>query len=491
MTNLTGMFEQLNNTIKETPLAAKGPGTPPGMPYNPMDNVNPMMQQFAQGVGNMAGFDPAANRTSAQNMTISNTEASSAMESEDPQMLIQAASLMMKQGRTAEAQQLTQRADEIKALAKTEATEAIEAAEEAATKAKEMKTLENTILTARARKQYKWAEDLANGTATVADYMKFVIEERTAVGTERRKASADALKPSVRFDFEFKDGVWYKIDKTGVLSPEATSKVPAEALDWQELTDADDNLIGTYAIDGNGKVTKRDLEGNPIKPSDPGGPRNEAEQLSFASAADYQTRMLQKIDEALTLWDSGWSFGFGEGGLAASQWATGGLWGDAKEINSILGFIKANLTFDKLVEIKAQGSTLGQITEKEFEALGASLQNLNPESQEFGRALKEYGDLVKRQQKATTTGHPEEMVDWSNPYSASAVGGNVRIDPATLRIEVKLDDDSDWYVTTQHPAPGSQLAMEAEQIAAGRVETVTPEVANRSMGYFNKTGPGR
>ena len=47
MTNLTGMFEQLNNTIKETPLAAKGPGTPPGMPYNPMDNVNPMMQQFA------------------------------------------------------------------------------------------------------------------------------------------------------------------------------------------------------------------------------------------------------------------------------------------------------------------------------------------------------------------------------------------------------------------------------------------------------------
>ena len=104
MTNLTGMFQQLNNTIKETPLASRGPGTPAGMPYNPMDNVNPMMQQFAQGVGNMAGFDPEANRTSAQNMTISNTEASSAMESEDPQMLLQAASLMMKQGRTVEAQ---------------------------------------------------------------------------------------------------------------------------------------------------------------------------------------------------------------------------------------------------------------------------------------------------------------------------------------------------------------------------------------------------
>ena len=269
-----------------------------------------------------------------------------------------------------------------------------------------------------------------------------------------------------------------------MLPPEATSKVPAEELDWQELTDADDAIIGTYAIDANGNLTKKDLEGNLIKASDPGGPRNEAEQLSFASAADYQTRMLQKIDEALTLWDSGWSMGFGEGGKAASQWATGNLWGDAKEINSILGFIKANLTFDKLVEIKAQGSTLGQITEKEFEALGASLQNLNPESQEFGRALKEYAALVKRQQTATHTGRPEEMVNWSSPYAANAVGGSIRVDPETLRIEVKTSPNADWYLTTQTPAPGSDLAAEAAPMGA-KVPPATQEVQDRATIYFN------
>ena len=194
MTNLTGMFQQLNDTIKETPLASRGPGTPAGMPYNPMDNVNPMMQQFAQGVGNMAGFDPAANRTSAQNMTISNAEAGSAMESQDPQMLLKAASLMMQQGRISEAQQLTKRAEEIKSLRKLRAEEDALAAEEAAIKAKEMKTLQNTILAAKNAKHPKWALDLENGTATVADYMKFVTGKRTNDYEEKSKRQTNLLK---------------------------------------------------------------------------------------------------------------------------------------------------------------------------------------------------------------------------------------------------------------------------------------------------------
>ena len=190
MTNLTGMFEQLNNTIKETPLASRGPGTPAGMPYNPMDNVNPMMQQFAQGVGNMAGFDPAANRTSAQNMTISNKQGGEATASGDPEALLEAAKLYMSQGRTAEAQAMVERAEAIKAqraaaqLAIDEKAEttAKEASEEAERVARNKRAYD----VAYKAQDFKWASWLKTGDVDAADYYK----EKAKQQTNRKQADA-------------------------------------------------------------------------------------------------------------------------------------------------------------------------------------------------------------------------------------------------------------------------------------------------------------
>ena len=195
MSNLAGMFQQLNNTIKETPLAAKGPGTPAGMPYNPMDNINPMMQQMAQGMGNMAGGDPEANMTSGQKMTMSNENAAAAMQSEDPEMLRQAASLMMKQGRTQEAQQLIQRADQIK---KTKIDAGMAMLDEGAAdiemgvaKAKDAQSKEKAKQVASSNGHDKWVKMLASGNVSAEKYYTWLADQEGKIADDKREFEAE------------------------------------------------------------------------------------------------------------------------------------------------------------------------------------------------------------------------------------------------------------------------------------------------------------
>ena len=197
MSDLTGMFSALNESINANPLAAKGPGTPEGMPYNPMDNINPLMASVAQGVGNVVGTDPALNQTSGQKMTESNAAGASAMQTGDPAGLMAAAQLMFKQGRPKEAQALVERADAIKAqrssadLLLTEERERLEANERAADVAKEAGHLE-------------WEKRLRTGDLDAQKYYEAMAEneaellKQNAIGAnkviEEKPMSAGMLK---------------------------------------------------------------------------------------------------------------------------------------------------------------------------------------------------------------------------------------------------------------------------------------------------------
>ena len=197
MSDLTGMFSALNESINANPLAAKGPGTPEGMPYNPMDNINPLMASVAQGVGNVVGTDPALNQTSGQKMTESNAAGASAMQTGDPAGLMAAAQLMFKQGRPKEAQALVERADAIKAQTSATALSAKEEGDRVAENARAAVVAEEAGHT-------EWAKRLRTGDLPAQDYYAAMAEneaellKQNAIGRNKgdTQVSAGVLKVS-------------------------------------------------------------------------------------------------------------------------------------------------------------------------------------------------------------------------------------------------------------------------------------------------------
>lgn len=164
--NLPSMFGQLNQAISNSPILDQDNQGVRGMPSSPMDNMNPLLRQFSQGLGKAMGDTKGDYTTSQDKMKLSNSQAASAVTSQDPKMLREAAGLMIKQGRIREGQELMQRADSItnSNVALLEEGQADIDDQAARTQAIKIATDEEDDL---------WVRYLRTGDRTAAEYYKW------------------------------------------------------------------------------------------------------------------------------------------------------------------------------------------------------------------------------------------------------------------------------------------------------------------------------
>ena len=104
--------------------------------------------------------------------------------------------------------------------------------------------------------------------------------------------------------------------------------------------------------------------------------------------------------------------------------------------------IKANVGFDALTDLKAQGGNLGQIAIMELQALQGSLQSLDPMSPNIEKNLKELEDYYDRAMRLEAGEDPLKVIDWSRdqykPFVVSGPNGDfARIDGKYFPIELK------------------------------------------------------
>ncbi len=164
--NLPSMFGQLNQAINNSPILDRDNQGVRGMPSSPMDNMNPLLRQFSQGLGKAMGDTKGDYTTSQDKMKLSNSQAASAVTSQDPRMLREAAGLMIKQGRIREGQELMQRADSI-----TNSNVAL--LEEGQADIDKQAARTQAIKIARDEKDDLWVRYLQTGDRTAAEYYKW------------------------------------------------------------------------------------------------------------------------------------------------------------------------------------------------------------------------------------------------------------------------------------------------------------------------------
>ncbi len=164
--NLPSMFGQLNQAINNSPILDQDNQGVRGMPSSPMDNMNPLMRQFSQGLGKAMGDTKGDYTTSQDKMRLSNSQAASAVTSQDPRMLREAAGLMIKQGRTREGQELMERADSI-----TNSNVAV--LEEGQADIDDQAARTQAIEIAKDEKDDLWVRYLQTGDRTAAEYYKW------------------------------------------------------------------------------------------------------------------------------------------------------------------------------------------------------------------------------------------------------------------------------------------------------------------------------
>ena len=176
--NLPSMFGQLNQAINNSPILDRDNQGVRGMPSSPMDNMNPLLRQFSQGLGKAMGDTKGDYTTSQDKMRLSNSQAASAVTSQDPRMLREAAGLMIKQGRIREGQELMQRADSI-----TNSNVAL--LEDGQADIDEQFARTQAIEIAKDEKDDLWVRYLRTGDRTAAEYYKWKDNSQRDLQKER------------------------------------------------------------------------------------------------------------------------------------------------------------------------------------------------------------------------------------------------------------------------------------------------------------------
>jgi len=138
----------------------------------------------------------------------------------------------------------------------------------------------------------------------------------------------------------------------------------------------------------------------------------------------------------------------------------GGINEQAKELNSLITTIRSNEALSKIEELKnksaaigGEGTGLGQVQIKEFEALQSSIQNIATKQSKSGyeRSLNEIKFHLINLARLNSDQDP--FVDMTNPlYSQGAL--QVQYDPQTGRSFYILDRDS---ATVQYVVPISSI----------------------------------
>ena len=105
MSNISGMFQQFNNTLDNLPSARRYDESIPGMTPSPLDKTNPLIRNMIRSGAGALGVG-GDYLSSPEKAAVSNEQMGTAVKSQDPKALMAAGQLLMSQGRTQEAIQL-------------------------------------------------------------------------------------------------------------------------------------------------------------------------------------------------------------------------------------------------------------------------------------------------------------------------------------------------------------------------------------------------
>ena len=120
-----------------------------------------------------------------------------------------------------------------------------------------------------------------------------------------------------------------------------------------------------------------------------GGEEKDKDTAKMRSSLTTTDGILTTIDQALGLTEDYWVVGYDLAKFVPVPT-------DAKQMETYIKNLTANLAFDRLQEMRDNsetGGALGQVTEKELDLLGSSVANLDPASKNFPEQLA----VVRRQ----------------------------------------------------------------------------------------------
>lgn len=274
--------------------------------------------------------------------------------------------------------------------------------------------------------------------AYVARIVAAPVEQRRALLANELATSPDGLKLLERFtpayDMQNAGGSIVPV-QTNPLAPGATPPRPiAVTPDPTKYTDVPtaDGLVRVYA-DGRSEML-RGPSGAPLTPApSPEQQRADAEAAAERAAADLAARNAAKTNQTTVQNTrrvvgeilpnvSGWTAGLGS--LIAVVPGT-----PAADLAANLDTLEANLSFERLAEMRANsptGGALGQITVRELDLLGATIANIrNSQSPEQLRRNLQVidGALARLEAAYAEAGLPSPVGDNSAPAPAPSGGG--------------------------------------------------------------------
>lgn len=274
--------------------------------------------------------------------------------------------------------------------------------------------------------------------AYVARIVAAPVEQRRALLANELATSPEGLKLLERFtpayDMQNAGGSIVPV-QTNPLAPGATPPRPiAVTPDPTKYTDVPtvDGLVRVYA-DGRSELL-RGPSGAPLTPApSPEQQRADAEAAAERAAADLAARNAAKTNQTTVQNTrrvvgeilpnvSGWTAGLGS--LIAVVPGT-----PAADLAANLDTLEANLSFERLAEMRANsptGGALGQITVRELDLLGATIANIrNSQSPEQLRRNLQVidGALARLEAAYAEAGLPSPVGDNSAPAPAPSGGG--------------------------------------------------------------------
>tara|TARA_R110000803_G_scaffold60955_3_gene120600 strand:- start:4368 stop:5729 length:1362 start_codon:yes stop_codon:yes gene_type:complete len=442
--NLPSMFRQLNETIGQSPLADRDNQGVQGMAPSPLDNINPTMRQFVQGAAKATGI-PGDYTTSRQKVQQGNDSMGSAMQSQDPVMLMEAASLLFQQGRPNEGAALVQRADEIKA--KQDELKLQTQKEE-----QDVKDLETAINLAITNKDADWVRMLKTGQIKPEYYFQHLRDTSTESATQRIKRENE---PKTTGKYQKIGDALYHIPGDGGPPVLAVGKGETSK-DWEVWKDEKGRILGSRRLDKKtGDQYFLNTDNEPVNPEKMPNPESEdlteSQRIAKLNENTLALTNIKKIKENL---DSGYSTGKGGSPFLNRVWVhytKGMAFTSAGGAESLLKPLKAKLTLDALIGVKAAGTTLGQITKPEFEMLQSSLFDMDQSSPEFADTLDRYEAMITRFNDFLTSGNEYDLVDWNSKTSGNflrQIGGSVKATDDGV-LWVKLGPGDDYVQTNQ------------------------------------------
>ena len=400
MGNISGMFQQFNNTLDNLPTARKYDESIPGMTPSPLDKTNPLIRNMIRSGAGAMGMDQSPYLSSPEKAQVSNVQMGSAVKSQDPKELMAAGQLLMSQGRTAEAIQLITMGQQIQTRQNAAMEKEALAMEDRVKVAKKDKM---RMSMAQIEKDPQIKEMIMSGSVDPQEYAAAKVKARMSQKPIVVGAGGMVIMP----------------DGTTKYNPKEDAKATTKLVTHKDGS--------STLIDSSSGETIREFGVNQ---------KDEAD-TSLAKLVKLGG-VKAKVGQALkTLRDNPRTVG-GWGQAAFEKLPNSEARGFVDQIETI----KANVGFDALTDLKAQGGTLGQIAIMELQALQGSLQSLDPMSPNIEKNLVELENYYDRSMRLEAGENPLAVIDWSRPEFApfvvsSSSGDFARIDGKYFPIELK------------------------------------------------------